>query len=60
MTAFEVYHDEFKSMFPDLIENECFIRKPISMDALIRTVKSHLNYNGITRLGTIKQEASQH
>jgi CheY-like chemotaxis protein len=45
MTAFEVYHDEFKSIFPDLIEKGCFIRKPIGMDALIRTVKSHLNYN---------------
>lgn len=45
MTAFEVYHDEFKSLFPDLIEKGCFIRKPIGMDALIRTVKSHLNYN---------------
>ena len=45
MTAFEVYHDEFKRIFPDLIEKECFIRKPIGMDALIRIVKSHLNYN---------------
>ena len=45
MTAFEVYYDEFKSAFPDLIEKECFIRKPIGMNALIRTVKSHLNYN---------------
>jgi CheY-like chemotaxis protein len=43
MTAFEEYYDEFRKIFPDLKNNECFIRKPISMNDLIKTVKSHLN-----------------
>jgi CheY-like chemotaxis protein len=45
MTAYEEYYNEFKRIFPDLQEGECFIRKPIGMDDLIKTVKSHLNYN---------------
>jgi DNA-binding response OmpR family regulator len=45
MTAFEEYYDEFHRIFPDQKKKECFIRKPISMNDLIRTVKSHLNYN---------------
>jgi DNA-binding response OmpR family regulator len=43
MTAFEEYYDEFRKIFPDQKNNECFIRKPISMNDLIKTVKSHLN-----------------
>jgi len=43
MTAFEEYYDEFKKQFPHLKETECFIRKPIGMNDLIKTVKSHLN-----------------
>jgi CheY-like chemotaxis protein len=43
MTAFEEYYDEFRKIFSDLKNNECFIRKPISMNDLIKTVKSHLN-----------------
>jgi CheY-like chemotaxis protein len=45
ITAFEEYYDEFKRTFSDLHEEECFIRKPISMNDLIRTVKSHFNFN---------------
>lgn len=45
ITAFEEYYDEFKRIFPYLEEKECYIRKPIGMNALIRTVKSHLNYD---------------
>jgi CheY-like chemotaxis protein len=44
MTAFEEYYDEFREIFPDLKEKECFIRKPISINDLIKSVKSHLNY----------------
>lgn len=44
MTAFEEYYDEFRKIFPDLKNKECFIRKPISMNDLINSVKSHLNY----------------
>ena len=42
-TAFEVYYDEFKKIFPNL-EVKCFIRKPITITELI----SHIN----TELGT--------
>lgn len=42
-TAFEVYYDEFKKIFPNL-EVKCFIRKPVTITELI----SHIN----TELGT--------
>jgi CheY-like chemotaxis protein len=44
ITAFEEYYDEFKKLFPYL-EKECFIRKPVGVQELIRNVKSQLNYN---------------
>lgn len=37
-TAFEVYYDEFKKIFPNL-EVKCFIRKPITITELT----SHIN-----------------
>jgi CheY-like chemotaxis protein len=43
MTAFEEYYDEFRKTFPDLKDKECFIKKPIGMNDLIKSVKSHLN-----------------
>jgi CheY-like chemotaxis protein len=45
ITAFEEYYDEFKKQFPYLEETECFIRKPVGVEDLIRKVKSQLNYN---------------
>ena len=45
ITAFEEYYDEFKKRFPHSEKLDWFIRKPIGMDDLIRSVKSHLNYN---------------
>jgi DNA-binding NtrC family response regulator len=45
ITAFEEYYDEFKKRFPYSEKPDWFIRKPIGMDDLIRSVKSHLNYN---------------
>jgi len=45
ITAFEEYYDEIKKRFPYSEKTEWFIRKPIGMDDLIRSVKSHLNYN---------------
>jgi DNA-binding NtrC family response regulator len=45
ITAFEEYYNEFKKRFPNSEKTEWFIRKPIGMDDLIRSVKSHLNYN---------------
>jgi DNA-binding response OmpR family regulator len=38
ITAFEVYYDEFKKVFPNL-EVKCFLRKPISISDLIEQVK---------------------
>jgi DNA-binding response OmpR family regulator len=45
ITAFEEYYDEFNKRFPHSEKTDWFIRKPIGMDDLIRSVKSHLNYN---------------
>ena len=38
ITAFDVYYDEFKKIFPSL-EVKCFLRKPISISDLIEQVK---------------------
>jgi len=38
ITAFDVYYDEFKKVFPSL-EVKCFLRKPISVSDLIEQVK---------------------
>jgi two-component SAPR family response regulator len=45
ITAFEENYGEFKKLFPHSEKTDWFIRKPIGMDDLIRSVKSHLNYN---------------
>ena len=37
-TAFEIYYEEFRKMFPDL-EVKCFIRKPITINDLV----AHIN-----------------
>ena len=37
LTAFEVYYEEFKKMFPDLdVKN--FIRKPVSLNELVARI----------------------
>ncbi|NHI02303.1 hypothetical protein DYY67_1985 [Candidatus Nitrosotalea sp. TS] len=41
-TAFEVYYDEFRKMFPDL-HVKCFIRKPITISDLISHINGELN-----------------
>ena len=38
ITAFDVYYDEFKRVFPSL-EVKCFLRKPISISELVEQVK---------------------
>lgn len=45
ITAFEEYYDEIKKRFPHSEKTEWFIRKPIGIEALIRKVKSRLNYD---------------
>ncbi len=41
-TAFEVYYEEFRKVFPNL-EVKCFIRKPISINDLVTHINSELN-----------------
>ncbi len=38
ITAFDLYYDEFKKVFPSL-EVKCFVRKPMSISDLIEQVK---------------------
>jgi DNA-binding response OmpR family regulator len=45
ITALEDYHNEFKKLFPHLDESECYVRKPITMQDLIRIVKSRVKYD---------------
>ena len=40
-TAFEVYYDEFKKIFPNL-EVKCFIRKPITINELVSHINSEM------------------
>ncbi len=37
--------DEFRRLFPSLEEADCFIRKPVKMDNLVKIVKSKVDYN---------------
>ena len=41
ITAYELYFDEFKRIFPK-IKVECFIRKPVSINDLARVIKDEL------------------
>ena len=42
ITAFELYYRALLEEFPDL-EQKCFIRKPISIDNLVRDIKNELD-----------------
>lgn len=43
ITAFEEYYDEFKKCFPSLQDVDCFIRKPVGMDKLVKFIKNRLS-----------------
>lgn len=43
-TAFEVYYDEFKKIFPN-VEVKCFIRKPVTIKELISHINTELDSN---------------
>jgi CheY-like chemotaxis protein len=45
VTAYEEYYTKFKSEFPNLDEDKCYIKKPVGMDHLINAVKSRLDCN---------------
>jgi DNA-binding NtrC family response regulator len=42
ITPFEVYYKALLGEFPDL-NHKCFIRKPISIDELVKRIKKELN-----------------
>ena len=42
ITAFEVYYEALREVFPSL-EVECFIRKPIEIASLIKKIKNELS-----------------
>lgn len=41
ITAFEIYHEEFKKVFPKL-RISCFISKPITVSALAKTIREEM------------------
>ena len=41
MTAYEMYYDEFRRVFPK-IEVDRFVRKPVSIDNLSKAIKTEL------------------
>jgi len=41
ITAFEIYYDEFREIFPKL-RVDCFVRKPVSLDRLARIIRQEL------------------
>ena len=53
ITAFEVYHEEFKKKFQSNLDTspqykqeidvKCFIQKPIDIDELVKRIKEELN-----------------
>jgi DNA-binding response OmpR family regulator len=48
ITAYELYYDEFKRVFPK-IKVECFIRKPVSINNLARVIKDELQQEDGTK-----------
>ncbi len=41
ITAFEIYYDEFRKVFPKLRVN-CFVRKPVRIEELANTIRDEL------------------
>jgi two-component system catabolic regulation response regulator CreB/two-component system response regulator ChvI len=41
ITAFEIYYDEFRRVFPK-IKVDCFVRKPASIDSIAKIVRNEL------------------
>jgi two-component system, OmpR family, response regulator ChvI len=42
LTAYEIYRDEFKKMFP-MIKVSCFVKKPIKVDDLAKIIEVELS-----------------
>lgn len=43
MTAFEVYYDALKELFPDSYESICFIRKPIAIQDFVKKISKEMH-----------------
>ena len=43
MTAFEVYYDALKEIFPDSYESICFIKKPLSVSDFVKKINSEMH-----------------
>ena len=43
MTAFEVYYEALKELFPDSYSSVCFIRKPSSAQDLVRRISKEIS-----------------
>jgi two-component system catabolic regulation response regulator CreB/two-component system response regulator ChvI len=41
LTAFEIYYEEFRKMFPN-IDVRAFVRKPVGISALVKQINSIL------------------
>ena len=46
ITAFEIYFDEFKRVFPKL-KVDCFVRKPVSLEKLAEIIRNELDIKEI-------------
>jgi two-component system, OmpR family, response regulator ChvI len=42
ITAFEIYYDEFRRVFPKL-KVDCFVRKPVGMEELAKIIRKELD-----------------
>jgi DNA-binding response OmpR family regulator len=42
MTAFEVYYDALKEIFPDSYESICFIKKPFSVNDFVKRINTEM------------------
>jgi DNA-binding NtrC family response regulator len=43
MTAFEVYYDALRELFPDSHESICFIKKPFSVNDFMKRINTELD-----------------
>ena len=41
ITAFEIYYDEFRKMFPK-VRVDCFVHKPIRLEQLAKTIREEI------------------
>ena len=56
ITAFEIYYDEFRRVFPK-IKVDCFVRKPVSMEKLGAAIKEELG--GLELAGNLEHEQTK-